>query len=284
MVEMRVLRTWGFGVGAAAALCVTAAVAVGQVPPPNFPECAKKPTPADIEGAKGAHNAAKQFYDRAEYEKAIRYWYDAYGFDCTANAVLINIANAYERLGDRAATVQTLETYLKRTGPDPTLEQKIKNLKAAMMAPAPTATATATVAPTATAVPTTVPTAPPPVTDGPRPYGITPWIVVGGGGALAIVGAILVPVGLGAISDAEAKCPSRMNCSQDVTDQGNAGRTQATAGSALLGVGVAAAAGGLVWQLVFNKPKPAQTPAKQGVWVSPVAGPGQTGVTLGGTF
>jgi hypothetical protein len=293
---MRLLRTWGIGVGAAAALCVSATIAVGQgpTPPPTYPECTKKPTPADIEGAKGAHNAATQFYERAEYDKAIRYWNDALAFDCTANGLLKNIANAYEKLGDRAATVATLETYLKRTGPDPVLEQKVKNLKALMAPPPPTTSATAPPPPpptaTASAGPTVAPTAPPPP-EGPRPYGIKPWILVGGGGALAIVGAVLLPIGAGNISDAVSKCPTRNNCKQSVTDEGNAGRAEVGAGWGLLATGVAAAGGGLVWQMLFNKPAaaaepaaPGQPPAKQGVWFTPAGGPRQAGVVLGGSF
>jgi hypothetical protein len=282
---MRVLRTWGLGVGAAVALAVSATVAVGQAPPPTFPECTKKPTAQDTEGAKGAHKAASQFYERAEYDKAIRYWLDAYAFDCTANALLMNIANAYEKLGDRAATVATLETYLKRTGPDPTIEQKVKNLKQ-LMAPQPTTTATvvptATAKPTASAIPSAVPTAPP---DGPRPYGFKPWLVVAGGGALAIVGAILLPVGYGAVSDAEAACPNHQcakNTDPSIIDKGNSGRVQAGVGWGMLTVGIAAVGGGMVWQFLLNKPS--QTGQKTGLWVAPVAGPGATGVTVGGAF
>ena len=170
--------------------------------PTSYPECTRKPTPQDLEGAKGAHKAATQFYERAEYDKAIRYWNDAYAFDCTANNLLVNIANAYEKLGDLAATVATLEAYLKRTGPNPTIEQKVKNLRALMAAAARRRR-------------------PPPdraaarhrradggadrarsARRGPARFGNTPWFLVGGGGALAIVGAILLPVGYGNISSA----------------------------------------------------------------------------------
>jgi tetratricopeptide (TPR) repeat protein len=307
---MRLLRTWGLGVGAAVALCVSATVAVGQAPPPPpvYPECTKKPTPADIEGAKGAHNAAAQFYERAEYEKAIRYWNDALAFDCTAVALLQNIANAYEKLGDRAATVATLETYLKRTGPNPTIEQKVKNLKQ-LMNPQPTPTATPTAAPTAapTATPSAsasaIPTAPP-APDGARPYGYTPWVAVGGGAALVVVGAILMPIGYGKISTAQQTCNlDNHGCPKgtppDIIDGGNTGRAMAGAGWGLFSVGLAAAGGGLVWQLLFNKPQasastqpasgPGQTPAKQaqqksGMWVMPAIGAGAAGVQLGGSF
>jgi len=298
---MRLLRTWGLGVGAAVALSVSATVAVGQAPPPVYPECTKKPTSADIEGAKGAHNAAAQFYERAEYDKAIRYWNDALAFDCTAVALLQNIANAYEKLGDRAATVATLETYLKRTGPNPTIEQKVKNLKQLMSAQ-PTATAVPTApptAPTASAAPSAGPSAPP-APDAPRPYGNTPWIAVGGGAALVVVGAILLPIGYGKIAKTGDACnlPGHgcpPGTPQDVIDAGNTGRAMAGAGWGLFSVGLAAAGGGLVWQLLFNKPQatqpapaPGQPPPKPaqktGVWVTPAIGAGTAGFQLGGSF
>lgn len=285
---MRLLRSWGLGAGAAVALCVTATAAVGQAPPPpSYPECTKKPTPADVEGAKGAHKAASQFYERGEYEKAIRYWNDAYAFDCTANDLLLNIANAYEKLGDRASTVMTLETYLQRTGPNPTLEQRVKNLKLLMAAAPPTASAapTATAAPTPAPTASAAPTAPPPP-ENPGPYGVKPWFVVGGGAALAIVGAILLPVGYGAIAGAEKTCPDHANCNDpSVASKGNTGRIEAGAGWGLLSLGIAAVGGGMVWQLLYNKPSPAAPEApKTGLWLKPAAGPQGGGITLGGQF
>ncbi len=276
---MRVLRFWRLGFGAALALCVGAALAADPAVP-TYPECNRKPTPEDLEGAKGAHKAATQFYDRGEYDKAIRYWNDALGFDCTANDLLRNIGNAYERKGDLPSTVITLDTYLKRTGPNPTIEEKVKNLKAriaqqADAGAAPTST-TPTPQPTVTVSvqPTTTATAPPP--EGPRPYGNTPWFVVGGGGALAIIGAILLPVGYGNVSTAAGQCNANHMCTnQSAIDQGNAGRAEVGAGWALLTLGAAAAAGGLVWQLNFNKPRaPAGRPRRPGCgWPRP--GPGR---------
>lgn len=289
---MRLLRSWGLGAGAAAALCVSAAVAVGQAPV-TYPECTRKPTPQETEGAKGAHKAASQFYERAEYEKAVQYWKGAYEFDCTANDLLLNIANAYEKLGDRSATVATLETYLQRhPNPNPTIATKVKNLKIAM------AQAAATATPTAPPTSTGAPTAPPPSTatppDGARPHGFLPWIVVGGGGALALIGAILLPVGYGNIASAEEVCPQHDNCTNpDAAAKGNSGRTMAGVGWGMLSVGLAAAGGGLVWQLLFNKPAasqstpPGQKPKadkKKALWVTPMAGPGTGGVTIGGSF
>jgi hypothetical protein len=290
---MRVLRYWRLaGVGAAVAavaLCVGAALAADPVAI-SYPECTKKPTAADLDGAKGAHKAATQFYERGEYEKAIRYWNDALGFDCTANDLLLNIANAYEKKPDLPSTVATYEIYLKRTGPNPTLEEKLKNLRARLAPPdagaAPTSTGPTPLPSTSTPTPVPTVTAPPVMLEGAHPYGNTPWFVVGGGGALALIGAILLPLGFSDISTANSACPSHSGCSSSVADQGNKGRTEAQAGGALFGIGVAAVAGGLVWQFGFNRVKGTAAPpapAKAGLWVAP-AGPGQVGVSAGGSF
>jgi tetratricopeptide (TPR) repeat protein len=280
---MRVLRYWRLGLGAALALSAGVVFAADPAVP-SYPECTKKPTPQDLDGAKGAHKAATQFYDRGDYDKAVRYWNDALGFDCTANDLLINIGNAYEKQGDRVAAAATFEAYLKRTGPNPTIEEKVKNLHVLIAVGAAT-TATPTAAPAVTAAPTVTaaPVTPPAST---HPYGNAPWFVVGGGGALAIVGAILLPVGYSGISSANSQCVMRVCNSSSAISQGNAGRAEAGAGWGLLTIGALAVAGGLGWQLALNKPKPAADapPPKAGLWVSPTAGPGQAGVTVGGAF
>ncbi|MFO0755152.1 MAG: hypothetical protein U0359_01570 [Byssovorax sp.] len=290
---MQVLRYWHFGFGAAIALSAGLAFATDPVSP--YPVCTRKTSPADQEGAKGAHKAASQFYDRGDYEKAIRYWTDAYTFDCNAHPVLINIANAYEKKGDKASAIVALETYLKRAGADATIEEKVKNLKASLQ-PTPTVTSSpsASTAPSGNGVTTAAPSAsaapsatPPDAPVGPRPFGITPLLVAGGGGVLAVVGAILLPVGLGNISGAEELCPGRVNCSTEAADKGNLGRTQAAAGGALLGIGLAAAAGGLAWQLIANKPKPlpaSSVPPKASITVTPTTGPQGSGLIVSGTF
>ncbi len=287
---MGVLRFWRLGVGAAVLLSVGAALAAD--PLPSYPECNKKPSQQDIEGAKGAHNAAKQFYDRADYDKAIRYWNDAYGFDCTANGLLNNIGNAYEKKGDKPSAVVAYETYLAREkNPDPTIPEKVKNLKAQMQAEADaaakaTAAASAPPPPPVVTAPPLPPEPPPPPV---RPYGASPWILVGGGGASLLAGLILLPVGASAISEAGDKCPEKNGqhvCSKanaKYADEGSRGRAEVAAGWVTASVGAGAIAGGLVWQFVFNKPPPAE-PAKTGVKVQPMLGPGHTGAVVSGSF
>jgi hypothetical protein len=283
---MRLLRFWRIGLGASIALSVSLAFATDPVS--LYPECTRKPTPADLDGAKGAHKAASQFYDRGDYEKAIRYWTDAYAFDCTAHGVLINISNAYEKQGDKAAAVTALETYLRRAGTDTTIEEKVRNLKQGMAPPAPSAPPTATasaVAPVPT--PKLMPSAAPP--PGRKPYGYMPLIAAGGGGAVALIGGVLLGVGTSTISNATQHCPLRV-CTTDnqkYISQGNTGRIEQGIGATGLVVGLAAVGGGLAWEFLFNKPRPASPPPPPGkvsIHVLPAAGPSEGGLSVSGSF
>lgn len=295
---MRLLRTWLVGLGAGISLA--AGLALAGDPAVQYPECNRTATAADLEGAKGAHKAATQFYERADYDRAIQYWKDAYQLDCSAHGVLINIANAYEKKGDRAEAITALETYLARSPDAPdaqTIQDKIQNLRNSLRAPTtPTASASGSGLPATPPVPTAsatasadasarVPVVPPPPTE--PPHGYAPWIVTGAAVVPLLAGAILTSSGVAAISEAEESCPTRKGCAPGVAEQGNDGRTQAAVGGVLLGLGAAGIAGGLIWQLAFNTPpSPAHDASSPGpvVRVTPAAGPGMTGVGLTGRF
>jgi hypothetical protein len=108
---------------------------------------------------------------------------------------------------------------------------------------------------------------------------------VGGGGAIAIVGAVLLPIGLGNVNSAQAICgPNHNMCPNNsaAIAQGNAGLAETRAGGVLIGVGVAAAVGGLAWQFAGNKAGPAAQ--AKNLWLKPMAGPGASGVVAGGAF
>jgi Tetratricopeptide repeat len=277
---------WRVGLGVA--ILLGAGLSLAQ--PITYPECTHKPTPADVEGAKGAHKAATQFYEQGNYDRAIQDWRDAYSFDCTAHGVLINIANAYEKKGDKAAAIATLETYVKRDPTSPniaTIQQKIANLKASLATPTPSGTVP--VVPTAapSAAPSALPSAsastePPPPPASKRPYGITPLIVAGGGVAAALVGVILLPVGAGNISSAEKVCPIRNDCNDpSAASTGNSGRALEGVGTTFLVLGGLGIGGGLVWEFAFNKPV-AQPKQPAGLTLTPTVGLGSLG--LKGSF
>lgn len=267
---------------------------------------------ADVDRAHTVFLSGKGFLDESNYDKAISYFKDAYSIDCSVHAILPIIATAYERKGDKQSAVGALQEYLKRVPNAPdreVIERRIKNLQdqiardqgAATAVPTastpPTATtaaptASATAAPTATEQPTSTGTPPPPTTEG--GHSITPWIVVGVGGAALVAGVVLFAVGAGDISSAEQVCgpghnqcptvpgsspPQLTTAGANAQSQGNTGRTLETVGVVAGAVGVAAVAGGLLWHFM-------ETPGANttGATVTPVVAPGYAGLGLGGRF
>lgn len=250
----------------------------------TYPQCDRQPTADDVEGAKGAHKAAQRFYDKGQYEEAIRSWTDAYKFDCTAHPLLINIGNAYEKMGERPKAIAAFETYLQRVGQnaDPTIPDKVANLKVQLereqAKPVPTT------APTATETRLPPPPPPPPGNEaGSGGPGVGPWILVGAGGVAIVVGAIVLGVGLSDISAAEVECPARVGCSPEVESQGNRGRIEAPVGGVVGGVGIVAAAAGLIWYFVAKDDGGGEA-ATASVSVQPTVGPWMTGLSLSGAF
>lgn len=301
----------GSPIGLIVATCLAAGLAMAQsdASNPYAVTCNHKATPEDLEGAKGAHKAAEQFYDRGEYERAIQYWNDVYRFDCEATLVLQNIANAYEKLGDRKSAITALEGYLLRepnASDAAQISRKVENLKnlikpqPSATASAPPASASTTTPPVPTASATAVPTTtgssalpPPPMV---KPFGVAPWVTVGVGGAAALAGGILLPMGLSAVSSAQKNCTKlgddKFACPNDADLQkARSGQTQVLIGKIAIGVGGAAVVGGLVWELAFNKPVPSTasappsgTPSTSKVRVTPLVGPGVGGVSVQGSF
>lgn len=256
-----------------------------------YKPCTKTPTPSDIEGAKGLHLAAKQYLAKGEYKRAVETWNEAYGFDCTKPEVFINIGKSYEGLGDTAKAVVAYRTYVERKGAQADQETvaKVKSLEEKLAAQAKSTPVTPTpVGPTEAEGPTNdllpgetegQPTV------GPGPW---PWVVTGAGAALLFTGSVMLGIGSGKITDAEAVCPNRVCPSaaggpdaatvNAALDDGNSGLRLQRIGASLLGVGVAAVGGGLTWYFVS---RPSKTePSMSRRWqVLPELAPGHYGVS-----
>jgi hypothetical protein len=241
-------------------LCSAALLlSLGGVAHAQYPQCDREPSASDIEGAKGAHKAAELFYAKGNYDRAIQSWTDAYNFDCTAHRLLINIGNAYEKLGNKEKAIEAFQTYLDRMGPDAdaTIADKVENLrKISVPAPQPPPPPVGNGGDPIDQPP---PPDDPPAgadTGGDTPVG--PFVLMGVGGVLAVVGGVLLGVGSSKVSDAEAQCQTLTgdprNCGltepgQQAASDGNSGRTMVGVGAVGLGVGVAAVVGGVVWWL-----------------------------------
>jgi hypothetical protein len=279
----------------------------------TYPECTVTPSKDDSEAAHNAYLFGKRKFDEAEYATAVNYFKDAYKTDCKKHEILVIISRSYELSGNKAEAVNALEVYLKRVPDAPDadgIKKRIGNLKAGMAPAASSTTApSATIAPTtsATAAPsaTTTAAAPPSATltapIPPRDEGsIAPWILVGAGGVAIVAGVVLLAVGSGQVSTANSDFKNTPGCDvaahtcktgkpgeptpdgvQSLNDKLQGGYRNETIGGVVLGVGVAAVAGGLVWHFAFDKPKPKDSQAA-GVVVRPGFAPGWVG--LGGAF
>jgi tetratricopeptide (TPR) repeat protein len=142
----------------------------------GYPTCSKTVSPGESEQAHQKYIAAKQDYDEGNYDSAIRRFRDAYALDCTKHELLIIISASYERQGNRKDAVAALEAYVARSPSAPdlaTYQAKIENLnKQIALAPAP-------------------PAAPPAQVET-QGHSALPWVVVGVGGAAAVVGLVLL--------------------------------------------------------------------------------------------
>ena len=276
---------------AGVALALTPFVVVAEEDPAPYPDCTKQPSDGDTRAAQGAFAAGQAAYNEGDYDRAITYWSDAYRRDCTAHALLRNLATAYELSGRKKHALLALETFLSRNPDSPAsaqIQRKISTLrdKIAEDSAQPTPTTTATTAqPTATTAPTSTAQTPPD-TGGSKP--ITPLIVAGAGGLLTVVGAIVYFGAKGDVSDFEEQCPNRTCPSQQVQDDANAARSRVTLGGAVALIGLAAGVGGTIWYLT-SPAEGGQTagralPRDKKPRVDAQVGPGFAGVSVSGRF
>ena len=264
----------------------------------EYPACPDPPpklTPAQENAAHAAFTLGNDAFQVSDYPRAIDLFKDAYKRDCSKQILLDYIARAYEAKGERAEAINALETYLKRNPKADDADQvkkRIENLKAALAAQTPTATATSTgTAPTGTGT-STAPTATGTSTAPVPPAGghtVAPWIVTGLGGALTITGVVLIIVGQGKVKASKDGClngdptkcvpPVLTTDGKDRQALNTSGTTLSNVGLVSSIVGVLAVGGGLIWH--FVEPTEAKPAAAK---LTPEVAPGYAGLTLSGAF
>ena len=130
------MRRFSWLVCSVLVLCPLGASLAADNPEP-YPACSQKPSEADRKAAQGAFAAGQGSFNEGDYKTATTYWRDAYRRDCTAHALLLNLARAYESNGEKKAAVLALKTYLDRNpdpGQRPQIERRIENLEAQIAA------------------------------------------------------------------------------------------------------------------------------------------------------
>jgi hypothetical protein len=285
---------------------VLAANAFAQEPAAEYPApCdASKMTKADVERAHTVFLSGKQFLEESNYDKAISYFKDAYAIDCSIHAILPIIATAYERKGDKPATIRALQEYERRAPNAPdhdVIERRIKNLTdqlAHEQAPPPAApSATPSALPSSAASSTAWAGQPPPPAKSTPPFiaapaaaaGSTeivrpshsnpgPWIVIGLGAAAVVGSVVLYAIGIPDVTTAARTCPDRKGCPADVANEGNQGRSLEATGGLVGGVGLVAIGTGILWYFLSHRnTDPPSVPTVS-------LAPGYVGVTVANTF
>lgn len=276
------------------ALFFTTALAYAEEPVKPYPECSHQPTEGDVNGAKGAFQAGQASFNEADYKRAIDYWEDAYRRDCTAHDLLQNLARAYELDNQKRHAVSALETYLARNPSSPQRDQIAKRIEVLneKIAKEDSAAGAAPTGPNPGAGPVTPPAGgdTKPDDKGTGKRSITPLIVAGAGGVLAIVGGVLYSKASSDVKDAEDQCGGRKECPPEIAEQGNSGRTRQRIWGGVAIVGVAAAIGGTIWYFT-QTPAPATASREKNrrrlsrtPRVEPLIGGSFAGVGVSGAF
>ncbi len=253
-----------------------------------YPTCSTSPSESDRKAAQGAFAAGQGSFNEADYQTAVMYWRDAYRRDCTAHALLLNLARAYELKSERAEAIAALEAYLQRKPDDPAAEQiqrRIQNLRAqAGTQPSASASASSSGSVLPSASWSTPPPPPPPTVVTTSHVNVPPLIVAGVGLVVTVGGIGALAAGITKVSDAEKTCPTHNQCPDPtVRAKGNEGRDQQAFGAVLITLGAAAVGTGAIWYLLTPK-KTTTTTVEPTVSLRPALGPNMAGFSLGGSF
>ncbi len=198
----------------------------------------------DDENARIHFESGAAYLKQSDNENALREFQAAYALS-KRPALLLNIANVYERMGKPKEAVDALTKYLEedpKTAERSTIESRIANLKKRAESATPAPATSASAAPAASA-PVPAPT-PPPAEAPPPPAGApkrTPaYIVLGIGGAAAIGAVVTGIVAKSKFSDAEKNC--KPNCADSTVNpiKSMALVSDVLTGVAVVGVGVGA--------------------------------------------
>jgi hypothetical protein len=246
--------------------------------PPRVEACAT-PGPTDTEAAKNAYRSGQTAFSEGDYERAATLWSDAYEHDCTAHALLLNLATAYELLGRPDRAVDALRRFDERVPDSPYIEANSKRMERLQRVPVqhPRARRDAEVpcpAPAAT-----------PAQESPTGQVQVPLALAVGGGAAALLGGILYVQARYAEASAADRCgASSGQCTNlnSVID-GERARSRAQTSGWVTGTGLVTLATGLVWYAVTPASRSEQAGSTE-LHADSQLGKNSFGVSLSGGF
>ncbi|UJR86921.1 tetratricopeptide repeat protein [Sandaracinus amylolyticus] len=212
------------------------------------PALAQSPDPSRDSEARALFDAGAASYEAGRYDEALGYFQRSYELSGRPQ-LLYNIGSAAERVRQDALALRSYEDYLRLVPDAPNrarAETRIEALRRIVTAQGETAEDTTQEEGSTAAV---VEPSPGPSGDEPSSGpGIGPWIVVGGGAAVVVAGAILLGAGLADRSAVEDPAPGATWADAEAAyDRGPA---LLTSGIVLLPVGAAIVGAGLAWALI----------------------------------
>jgi len=254
-------------------------LAGAQGPTPDPVEACATPSPADTEEAKNAYRDGQVAFSEGDYERAAVLWESAYRRDCSAHALLLNLATAYELLSRPEDAAAALRRFNERAPDSPygaANEQRIARLQRFVVAPRPRREA-AEPCPTLAA----------PAPAAPKSGVSLPVAVAVGGAVTAVVGGALYAQARYAASEAEDRCGGPPDQCQDEAAlvDGERARSRAVTSGWITSIGLATVAGGVVWHLLSGPAAPASsTGASRPLRVGSALGPSGVNLWVGGGF
>jgi tetratricopeptide (TPR) repeat protein len=241
--------------------------------------CSETAPPRDPEAARVAFRAGQTAFSEGAYARAVALWDQAYRDDCSAHALLLNLAMAQELLGRPDAAIHTLTLFNRRSPESPYVEANERRIVRLEKEVADRGSARP--------LPQRPPMAPverPAARDeGPSSLAL-PLVVSVSGGVVALIGVVLYLEGRASAGSAESRCgSSRQGCPDvDGVVEGERARSRAELGGWLAGAGLGAAAGGLIWHFLSPPERPLDQASVQG-W-NVVASPDSAGIGWSGRF
>jgi tetratricopeptide (TPR) repeat protein len=213
--------------------------------------CAESRSAQDPEAARVSFRAGQTAFSEGAYGRAVELWNQAYRDDCTAHALLLNLAMAQELLGRPEDAIHTLTLFNRRSPNSPYVEANMKRIQRLERSAAEQRRDRAR----RDRLDWTPANRPAPAGEGPSLS--LPLAVTVAGGAIAVVGGVLFVEGRLSAGSADERCGSRDACTRvDGLVEGERARSRAEMGGWIGTAGLVTAAGGLVWHFLFQPDRP----------------------------
>lgn len=239
-----------------------AVVAQGEVESAAVTEagCAGSRSALDPEAARVAFRAGQSAFSEGAYARAVELWNQAYRDDCTAHALLLNLAMAQELLGRPEDAIHTLTLFNRRSPTSPYVEANVKRIQRLERAAAERRRERAR----RERLDWSPVTRPAPEDEGPSLS--LPFTLAIAGGAVALVGGVLFFEGRASASSADDRCGSRAACDElDGFVDGERARSRAEVGGWVAGAGLLTLAGSVVWYLLSEPARPSDRASPSGL-------------------